>query len=66
MKTEPNDTAFPTINGSPGLTILQYFAAKSLCGLRANCDLIMDAQSAATQAVNDALALIAELNKQQS
>ncbi len=46
-----------------GLTKREHFAAMAMQGIRSNPSLMLDAKTAAIQAVNDADALITALNK---
>lgn len=78
MKTKPEDPAFPekrlaasnVMYDHPGLTVRQYFAAKSLEGIRASglrrCGVdygtIAASEQVAFLALQDADALIAVLN----
>lgn len=67
MKTNPNDMAFPLIDGSgaPGLTKREYFAAMALQGICSSYVDIngWDARLAANDAINAAFFLIEKLNK---
>jgi len=47
-----------------GLTKREYFAAMAMQGIRSNQNLMLDAEAASIQAVNDADALINALNKE--
>lgn len=78
MKTDPNDCAFArppshkqqtgTLNGSDGLTKLEYFAALAMQGIQASNlenerQKAIDIRAVAIMAVAQAKALIQELNR---
>ncbi len=68
--TDPNDPAFNGLpgSGSPGLTKREYFAAMAMQGILCNITVLNNLEKGGTETASFALqqadALIAELNKE--